>query len=67
MLAMVCSYVGVGAAALAGRSLPRWLGLASIGLGCLAPLGPGGFVPFVLFPVWMVAVAWLLRPAPEPS
>ena len=28
---------------------------------CLAPLGPAGFVPFLVFPLWVVLVASLVR------
>ena len=43
--------------ALASRSLPKWLGWASVVLGVLALAGPAGFVAFLLFPVWVVIVA----------
>jgi hypothetical protein len=60
MMGMICAYVGTGAAGLASGTLPRWLAFASIGLGCLAPLGPLGFVPAMLLPIWAVAVsAWV--------
>lgn len=57
MIGMSCAMVGVGTAALAAGSLPRWLAVASIGLGCLAPLGPLGFIPTMLLPLWVVVVA----------
>ena len=60
MMGMICAYVGTGAAGLASGTLPRWLAFASIGLGCLAPLGPLGFVSAMLLPIWGVAVsAWV--------
>jgi hypothetical protein len=43
--------------ALASRSLPKWLGWASVVLGVLALAGPAGFVAFLLFPVWVVIIA----------
>ncbi len=61
MLGLICSMVGTGVAALRGALLPRWLAIASIAIGCLAPMGPGGFVPFSLFPIWLIAVAALVR------
>jgi hypothetical protein len=64
MLALICALVGTGLTGLRSGVLPTWLCVASIILGCLAPLGPAGFVPFVLFPVWMVVVAALVRTAP---
>lgn len=53
--------------ALASRSLPKWLGWASVVLGVLALAGPAGFVAFLLFPVWVVIVAitfYRQNPAP---
>lgn len=61
MMGMVCVYVGSGAAGLASGTLPRWLALVSVGLGCLAPLGPLGFVPAMLLPIWVVAVSVWVR------
>jgi hypothetical protein len=60
MMGMICAYVGTGVAGLASGTLPRWLAIASIVLGCLAPLGPLGFAPAMLLPIWAVAVsAWV--------
>jgi hypothetical protein len=67
MLAMICALVGTGVTALRTEALPTWLSVVSIVLGCLAPLGPAGFVPFMLFPVWMVVVAALVRLDPARS
>jgi hypothetical protein len=64
MMGMICAYVGAGAAGLKGGSLPRWLAIASIVLGCLAPLGVLGFVPAMLLPVWLVVVAFAVRLEP---
>lgn len=64
MLGLLCSMVGVGVAALKGASLPGWLAWASIVLGSMAPLGPAGFVPFLLFPIWVVVVAATVRRDP---
>jgi hypothetical protein len=64
MLGMACAMIGAGAAGLSSRTLPRWLAIASVVLGCLAPLGPLGFVPALLLPVWLVAVAATVRLAP---
>lgn len=61
MLAMMCAMVGAGLTALRCGSLPKWLAVASVVLGGLAPLGPAGFLPFVLFPLWMVALAATVR------
>lgn len=67
MLGMVTTMVATGVTALRTGLLARWLAVASIVIGCLAPLGPGGFVPFALFPIWLVAVAVLLRRDNEPA
>jgi len=61
MMGMACAYVGAGLAGLASGTLPRWLAVASVVVGCLAPLGPLGFVPAMLLPLWLVAVAATVR------
>ena len=61
MMGMVCAYVGTGLAGYASGTLPRWLAVASVVLGCLAPLGPLGFVPAMLLPLWLVVVAAVVR------
>ena len=53
--------------ALASRSLPTWLGWATVVLGVLALAGPAGFIAFLLFPVWVLLVAitfYRQNPAP---
>jgi hypothetical protein len=53
--------------ALTSRSLPTWLGWASVVLGVLAIAGPAGFIAFLLFPVWVLIVAIMFyrqNPAP---
>ena len=70
MTGMICVYVGTGAAGLVSGTLPRWLAVASIVLGILAPLGPVAFAPAVLLPIWLVLVSALVRvgqPQPDPS
>ncbi len=57
MLALACMMIGTGLAGLRTRTLPRWLAVASIVLGALAPLGPAAFLPFTLFPLWAVVVS----------
>lgn len=65
MLGLICAMVGTGVAALQNSLLPRWLAIASVVIGCMAPLGPAGFLPFALFPIWLVVVAAVIRrPAP---
>lgn len=61
MAGMICLYVGTGVTALREQALPSWLSWLSIALGVAAPLGPLGFAPFMLLPVWAVLVAALLR------
>lgn len=45
---------------LAARSLPIWLGWVALILGILAFAGPLGFISFLLFPFWVLAVAIVL-------
>lgn len=59
MLGLACTMIGTGLAALRSGALPAWLAIASVIIGGLAPLGPGGFLPYTLFPVWVVVVAVL--------
>ena len=70
MTGMICVYIGTGTAGLMSGTLPRWLAVASIVIGILAPLGPVAFAPAVLLPIWLVLVSALVRvgePAPDPS
>ena len=70
MTGMICAYVGAGAAGLVSGALPRWLAVASIVLGLLAPLGPVAFVPAMLLPIWLIVVSALVRvgePESDPS
>jgi hypothetical protein len=61
MIGLTCSMIGVGVTSLRALALPRWLAWTSIVLGAMAPLGPGGFLPFMLFPIWIVVVAAMVR------
>jgi len=61
MLGMACAMVGAGAAGLAKGTLPRWLAVVSVVLGCLAPMGPLGFLPALLLAPWLIAVAATVR------
>jgi hypothetical protein len=67
MIGMACAMVGVGTSALVGGALPRWLAVASIVLGCLAPLGPLAFIPAILTPLWILVVAIAVRLDVQPS
>jgi len=61
MTGMICVYVGAGAAGLVSGTLPRWLAVASIGIGLLSPLDMLGFVPAALLPIWLLVVSALVR------
>jgi hypothetical protein len=61
MLGLACTMISVGLTTMREHSLPRWLAIGSIVLGAIAPLGPGGFLPFALFPVWVIVVSALVR------
>ena len=61
MLGLACTMIGVGLTAWRDGSLPRWLAIVSIVLGAIAPLGPGGFAAFALFPIWAIAISALIR------
>jgi len=66
MASMIAVYLGTGMAALLTGALPRWLAIASIGIGVLAPLGPLAFVGATLLPIWLVATAVTVRLIPTP-
>ena len=61
MMGMVCAYVGAGFAGLSAGTLPKWLAVASIVLGCIAPLGPLGFISSMLLPIWLIVVAAMVE------
>ena len=65
MLGLSCMMIGVGLTAWREGSLPRWLAAVSIVLGAIAPLGPAGFAPFVLFPIWAIAISAIVRTAQD--
>lgn len=65
MASMVAIYVGSGLAGLTTGALPKWLSIASIVVGVITPLGPLGFVGFLLLPLWMLAVAICVRLEPS--
>ncbi len=64
MAAMIATYVGTGLAGLRTGALPRWLAIASIVIGVLAPVGPLGFLGTLLLPLWVLATALTIRLAP---
>jgi hypothetical protein len=65
MMLFVTAYTSVGIAAYAGRSLPTWLCAVSVVLGVIAPISIGGFASFTLFPVWLIAVAAMVKLDPK--
>ncbi len=64
MLGLACILIATGVSAYRSGALPRWLAIVSIILGAMAPLGPGGFAPFLTFPIWVVVVAFMATPRP---
>jgi len=61
MAAMIAIYVGTGLVGMTTGAVPKWLAIASIIIGVLAPLGPLGFVGALLLPLWVLAVAICVR------
>jgi hypothetical protein len=57
MLGLCCTLLATGLCALRTGALPKWLAVLSVVLGIASPLGPAAFVPFALFPVWVVVTA----------
>jgi hypothetical protein len=52
---------------LSTRSLPVWLGWIALLLGIFAVAGPLGFIAFLLFPLWVLAVSIVLFRAGTPA
>jgi hypothetical protein len=49
------------------RPLPTWLGWVALAIGVISILGPLGFIAFLAFPLWVLAVGIVLfRQAPQP-
>jgi hypothetical protein len=65
MMLFVTAYISVGLAAYAGRSLPTWLCAVSVVLGVISPISVGGYASFTLFPVWVIAIAALVKLDPK--
>lgn len=65
MASMIAMYVGTALAGLTTGVVPRWLAIASLVVGVIAPLGPLGFVGALLLPLWVVAVALTVRLEPS--
>jgi hypothetical protein len=61
MASMVAIYVGSGLAGLTTGCLPKWLAIASLVVGVIAPIDLLGFVGAMLLPVWAIAVSLTLR------
>jgi hypothetical protein len=57
MLGLCCILLATGLCALRTGALPKWLAVLSVVLGVASPLGPAAFLPFVLFPVWVIVTA----------
>jgi hypothetical protein len=57
MLGLCCTLLATGLCALRTGALPKWLAVLSVVLGIASPLGPAAFVPFALFPLWVVVTA----------
>jgi hypothetical protein len=57
MLGLCCTLLATGLCALRTGALPKWLAVLSIVLGVASPLGPAAFLPFALFPIWVIVTA----------
>ncbi len=61
MAAMIAVYLGTGLAGWTTEALPKWLAIASMVIGVVAPIGPLGFVGALLLPVWVFAISICVR------
>ena len=52
--------IGAGLSVLRTGLLPRWLGWVALVVGVVALLGPGGFLGFLVAPLWMGVAGFLL-------
>jgi hypothetical protein len=57
MLGLCCTFLATGLCALRTGALPKWLAVLSVVLGVASPLGPAAFLPFALFPIWVIVTA----------
>lgn len=53
--------LGVGLGGLRTLALPRWFAILSLVLAALSVTGPTGIAVFMLFPLWLIATAVILR------
>ena len=60
VLGMATMLLASGWHLLRSAVLPKWLAWVSVALGVLSLAGPAGFVAFLLFPFWVLAVSVLL-------
>jgi hypothetical protein len=62
--------VGAGMTVLSSRILPTWLGWIAIVGGIVSLVGPGGFIGFIVAPLWLLVSGVLLglrSPAAAPA
>jgi hypothetical protein len=59
--------IGAGLQVLASRVVPVWLGWVALVVGIVSLAGPGGFIGYILAPVWMLVVGILLAVRREDS
>ncbi len=62
MLGLITLYLGVGLSSWVTGALPKWLAALSIIVGVITPMGPGGYIGFMLLPIWIVLVSVLVKP-----
>jgi hypothetical protein len=68
MAGLSATLLATGLAGLRSARMPHWLAWASVVLGVIAVAGPGGFLAFFVFPLWVVLTAVLVgRRASETS
>jgi hypothetical protein len=60
VLGLAAVLLATGLHALGSAVLPKWLAWVSIALAVLSMAGPAGILAFLLFPLWVLAVAIVL-------
>lgn len=60
VIALATMFFAVAINVLRTASMPKWIGVVSLVAGIVVLAGPGGIVVFLAFPIWVLAVSYVL-------